>query len=202
MTERTKTRDHFVVAYDFTDLAVMALKEALFQATNRAATVHLLVVLDSGFDLAGLGIDGDVDALSAEKVQGLLEKQVVPLAESMKAPDLEVFVHCRIGSAGNEILRLGHEVRADRIFVGTHGRTGAKRLFLGSVAEAVVRRSPCPVVVMRPTDDYPDDYRFSPEPADGQTAAEPYESPVQPWRFRVGQDHQVVVSRSPEWPLW
>jgi nucleotide-binding universal stress UspA family protein len=37
----------------------------------------------------------------------------------------------------------------DILVVGTHGRTGLKRLFLGSVAEVVVRRSPCPVLVVR-----------------------------------------------------
>jgi nucleotide-binding universal stress UspA family protein len=35
------------------------------------------------------------------------------------------------------------------IVLGTHGRTGMTRLLMGSVAEAVVRRAPCPVLVYR-----------------------------------------------------
>jgi universal stress protein A len=35
------------------------------------------------------------------------------------------------------------------IVLGTHGRTGVTRLLMGSVAEAVVRRAPCPVLVYR-----------------------------------------------------
>ena len=34
--------------------------------------------------------------------------------------------------------------------MGTHGRTGMVRMLMGSVAEAVVRRAPCPVLVYRP----------------------------------------------------
>ncbi len=37
----------------------------------------------------------------------------------------------------------------DAILVGTHGRRGAAHLFLGSVAERVVRAAPCPVIVLR-----------------------------------------------------
>ena len=37
----------------------------------------------------------------------------------------------------------------DLIVIGTHGRTGLKHIFLGSVAENVVRRAPCPVLTVR-----------------------------------------------------
>jgi len=37
------------------------------------------------------------------------------------------------------------------IVLGTHGRTGLTRLLMGSVAEAIVRRAPCPVLVYRET---------------------------------------------------
>lgn len=41
----------------------------------------------------------------------------------------------------------------DAILIATHGRTGIEHLWLGSVAERVVRRSPVPVIVLRTTDD-------------------------------------------------
>jgi nucleotide-binding universal stress UspA family protein len=49
----------------------------------------------------------------------------------------------------DEILRFVKRQRADAIVIGTHGRSGLKRLFLGSVAESVLRAAPCPVVVVR-----------------------------------------------------
>lgn len=46
-----------------------------------------------------------------------------------------------------EIVRHARKERCDLVVVGTHGRTGLPRLVLGSVAERVARRSPCPVLV-------------------------------------------------------
>lgn len=52
------------------------------------------------------------------------------------------------GAAPEQIVRHAHEQRCDLIVVGTHGRTGIPHLVLGSVAERVVRQSPCPVLVV------------------------------------------------------
>ena len=48
-----------------------------------------------------------------------------------------------------EILHAAEEVRCDLIAMGTHGRTGPGRVLLGSVAEQVVRRAPCPVLTVK-----------------------------------------------------
>lgn len=54
------------------------------------------------------------------------------------------------GSAPETIARVAGEERADLVVVGTHGRTGLDRILLGSVAERVVRMTPCAVLVVRP----------------------------------------------------
>ena len=195
--------DHYVVAYDFSELSDLALREAFASASERAATVHVLSVLDRAKDLTRFGIKGTATAESATKVQEAVERIVKRIAEPMKGVVLELFVHCRIGDTTEELVNLAYEVKADRIFVGTHGRTGAKRLILGSVAEALVRRAPCPVLVMRPTADYADNSEFAPEPVPSSPTPPkaPYESPIQPWRFSFTRDHQVVVKRNHNWPL-
>lgn len=53
------------------------------------------------------------------------------------------------GEARDGILKAAKEVSADLIVIGSHGRRGVKRLVLGSVAEDIVRRAPCPVLVVR-----------------------------------------------------
>ena len=53
------------------------------------------------------------------------------------------------GVAFDRILRAAKAQRADVVVMGTHGRTGLARLFLGSVAERVVTLSPCPVMTVR-----------------------------------------------------
>ena len=53
------------------------------------------------------------------------------------------------GLPADEILRAARRTRADLIVMGTHGRTGVSRVFMGSVAERVVRESRCPVLTVR-----------------------------------------------------
>ena len=53
------------------------------------------------------------------------------------------------GEPANVITEAAQNENFDLIVMATHGRTGLTRLFLGSVAEKVIRHSPCPVLVMR-----------------------------------------------------
>lgn len=53
------------------------------------------------------------------------------------------------GAATNAILRIADETQCDLIVMGTHGRTGFDRVLMGSVAEVVVRKAPCPVLTVK-----------------------------------------------------
>ena len=53
------------------------------------------------------------------------------------------------GDPATEIVRLAKEEDADLIVMSTHGRTGLRRMLMGSVAEAVVRRAECPVFTLK-----------------------------------------------------
>jgi nucleotide-binding universal stress UspA family protein len=61
------------------------------------------------------------------------------------------------GDPAVEIERIAGQRRCDLIVMGTHGRTGLQRLLMGSVAEHVVRRAPCPLLIVRtaPTQENP-----------------------------------------------
>jgi nucleotide-binding universal stress UspA family protein len=56
----------------------------------------------------------------------------------------------KMGNAGDEIVCHAQDVHAELIIIPSHGRTGLKRLLLGSVAERVVRLAACPVLVLKP----------------------------------------------------
>jgi nucleotide-binding universal stress UspA family protein len=62
-----------------------------------------------------------------------------------------VIVHSEIGVGPpfDEIVRVAREKNVDLIVMGTHGHTGLAHILLGSVAEKVVRRAPCPVLTVR-----------------------------------------------------
>ncbi|HSN89855.1 MAG TPA: universal stress protein [Anaeromyxobacteraceae bacterium] len=73
--------------------------------------------------------------------------------EAARLAGREVRAELAAGAPASEIVRRLREGRFDLAVVGTHGRTGLRRLVLGSVAERVVREAPCPVLVVRPPED-------------------------------------------------
>ena len=75
------------------------------------------------------------------------------LLESIRAPSFNVPIEHRLeeGDPTTEILRVAEEAKSDLIVMNTHGRTGVGRLVLGSVAEHVLRKAPCPVLIVRVT---------------------------------------------------
>ena len=72
-----------------------------------------------------------------------LEKQV-------KGPHLRTHTLLTEGVPFHQIIRAAKRLRCDLIVMATHGRTGLVHAIMGSVAENVLRRAPCPVLVVRP----------------------------------------------------
>ena len=78
-------------------------------------------------------------------------ERILKMLEDVKPADPAVpFTHrLTMGDPAGEVVRLAADEGAEMIVLGTHGRTGMTRLLMGSVAEAIVRRAPCPVLVYR-----------------------------------------------------
>jgi len=66
-----------------------------------------------------------------------------------KETTIPVERYLREGDPALEIVALAQDCQADLIVLGTHGRSGLGRLLLGSVAEAVLRKAPCPVLTVK-----------------------------------------------------
>jgi nucleotide-binding universal stress UspA family protein len=77
------------------------------------------------------------------------------LATRIRKEGIEVRAQIMIGDTVDEIVRAADRTDADVIVMGTHGRTGVKRIVIGSVAEKVVRLSPVPVLTLREPDAAP-----------------------------------------------
>jgi nucleotide-binding universal stress UspA family protein len=58
----------------------------------------------------------------------------------------------RVGAPFLEIINMAQSEGADLIVMGTHGRTGLSHVLMGSVAERVVNKAPCPVLTIRHPD--------------------------------------------------
>lgn len=64
-------------------------------------------------------------------------------------PNATIVAHIVKGSPASAILELADSVHADMIVLGSHGRTGLRKLLLGSVSEAVVANSKCSTMIVR-----------------------------------------------------
>ena len=78
-------------------------------------------------------------------------ERILKMLEDVKPSDPSVpYTHrLTMGDPAGEVVRIAEDEGAEMIIIGTHGRTGMTRLLMGSVAEAIVRRAPCPVLVYR-----------------------------------------------------
>lgn len=77
--------------------------------------------------------------------------ELAKLQEQSAGAGLEGRVKARFGQGDpvTEILLAADELTCDLIVMGSHGRTGLRRLLMGSVAESVCRRAPCPALIVR-----------------------------------------------------
>jgi nucleotide-binding universal stress UspA family protein len=139
---------------DFSELSLHALGHAKSFAEAYKAELHVIHVIDEACQYwmamgpnslpAGPPPDELVTAAKQE-----IEKFV---HEHIAASSVSVRTEVLIGRPFMEIIRYAREQTIDMIVLGTHGRTGLKHALLGSVAEKVVRKSPCPVLTIRHPD--------------------------------------------------
>ena len=77
----------------------------------------------------------------------MAERELARLASELRQAEIAVETRALLGSPARSILDVAGQAAADLIVIGTHGRRGAARLVVGSVAEQVVRGASVPVLV-------------------------------------------------------
>jgi nucleotide-binding universal stress UspA family protein len=112
--------------------------------------IIMLHVLDLPVAWTPLGGLGSIPTpISADSVEQLtIEAQTILDTIAQDAPEVTQRV-VRDGHPREVILTVAQKVGADAVVMGTHGRRGVSQLFIGSVAEYVVRHSPVPVLTVR-----------------------------------------------------
>jgi universal stress protein A len=160
---------------DFDDNSMAALAHARRLAIDMGATIHLLHVLPILPMLADHGVNLSVDE-AAEQARSQLKDLV-----RRRLTRTSTEIHTRIAFVSEvpkTILASARDLAADLIVMATHGRTGVKHLFFGSVTEAVVRNSVCPVLTLR----------FSPQPEPKADTVKPAEAiePTAPAKKKSG----------------
>lgn len=140
--------DTVVIATDGSESAERAVRMALDLADRFQATIHAIYVVDSG-ELRASPEEYQDDLEEALETAGGEALSFVEEWATDRAVDPDVITAVREGDPAEELIDYAEETDADVIATGTRGRHGDHAFLLGSVAEAVVRRSPVPVLTVR-----------------------------------------------------
>ncbi len=177
--------DTLCIATDFSEPAALAIEYAVAIAERFSATTHLLHVLHelgpgiptadytACCDAARTYFDGSEARRSADKSAGVdpieqflasLKSQTCDrlqgLIDASPLAGLPLVTAVRYGHPVEQICRYAVKNGVDLLLLGAHGRTGTEHFMMGSIAERVVRVSPCPVLTVR--------RRGPPAPEDGE----------------------------------
>jgi nucleotide-binding universal stress UspA family protein len=134
---------------DFSDPSEHARRMAYGLAHDYCARLILMHSVEPPVYYGELGVNftAPEDYLGAahDKVASLIEEGSQVVVEPLIVE----------GIAAAEILRVARERHCDLLVVGSHGRSGLGRVLMGSVAEEVSRKSPCPVLIVRSPHEVP-----------------------------------------------
>ncbi|QCW02951.1 universal stress protein [Natrinema pallidum] len=142
--------NHVLVAVDDSTQSTEALEFACTEYPD--ATMTALYVLDPGDFYAVSGVEGTAVA-NYDEIEGRHQDRAADVLDGAREQAAEHGIDLEteyvIGGVSRSIVDYAAEHEVDHIVVGSHGRTGASRILLGSVAETVARRSPVPVTIVR-----------------------------------------------------
>ncbi|OQZ04787.1 MAG: hypothetical protein B6D34_02205 [Candidatus Brocadia sp. UTAMX1] len=133
---------------DYSVYSEMALKYAIEFAEKYQAKLYLMHVLDIRvYDINNPELY-NINVVDEETVEKLRERLLRCVNEDTRG---RISVEALIiqGVPFAEIIKVSKEYRIDLIVIGTHGRTGLSHAIMGSVAEKIVRKAPCPVLTIR-----------------------------------------------------
>jgi nucleotide-binding universal stress UspA family protein len=143
-----KTFKRILFPTDFSEGSVAAAALTADLARQTGAAVDLVHVVDTASLWSALDGWAAIDDV-IRRVNEQAEKDLEAFAEKHLSGLPRVKRRLLDGAADKKILQAARDGGADLIVMGTHGRSGLKRLLLGSVAEKVLRQSPIPVLTTR-----------------------------------------------------
>jgi nucleotide-binding universal stress UspA family protein len=138
---------NILVALDGSEVSQRALVRAADEAKLWKANLHAIYVVETGL-FSSLPLDNTVEIMYS-----VLEKEGNEVLEKAKKygtdMGITVFTHMEQGHAGSEIVTLAEREKVDLIMVGSHGKSNADRLLIGSVSAFVVTHSTTSTMVVR-----------------------------------------------------
>ena len=138
-----------LVPVDFSDHSALALQTAAALSRSHEAALTLVYV----YEPMAVAVPEGYLLFSETQLNQMFDEFHRALAQQKQAAEaaggLRVETQLLHGFAAGEIATFAEQGGFDLIVMGTHGRRGLSHVFLGSVAERVVRMAPCPVLTVR-----------------------------------------------------
>jgi nucleotide-binding universal stress UspA family protein len=135
---------------DFSTVSNAAFAKAIEVAKADGGQLLVVHVLTPVGPLVG---DGYVSPRTFEELERAARDQAQKRLDALVARATKAGVRASAviaeGLAWQEVVKIARSKRADLIVMGTHGRSGLAKFFLGSVAERVIATAPCPVLTVR-----------------------------------------------------
>ncbi|MBP8724478.1 MAG: universal stress protein [Saprospiraceae bacterium] len=150
-----KVFNNILCSYDFSEHADRALDRALQLCSacgEKLTVVHVLVnpfLYEGGSPLLRNNVLAiDLLGKMREDEQKNLDALKAKIADSHPQVPVDIVVE-EDNDIGEAVIAVQERTGADLIVIGSHGRKGIRRVFLGSVAEGVLRNANCPVLIVK-----------------------------------------------------
>lgn len=134
---------------DYSECSSEAMKYAAHIAAVEDAKVYLMHVVDVRSFGHESPLDLEIPEPTPENIERMRKELIEDLVHEKGGKGVEVEAIVVMGKPVTEIVNVAKEQEMDMIVMGTHGRTGIPHIIVGSVAENLVRKAPCPVLTVR-----------------------------------------------------
>lgn len=138
----------FIAGIDFSDTGRAVLTKAAAFAREQNAELHII----HGFVIPEINALQATMATTTTQLDEVIRerrKRLLELVDEVGAADVVKLVEVRPLPPAMAMVSMLEDYKGDMIFLGTHGRRGFSRIFLGNTAERLMRRAPCPMYVIR-----------------------------------------------------
>lgn len=133
---------------DFSACSTYALTYAIDISLKDHASLYLIHVIETYMGDIG-DILKQIDLLLDDKQTDNLKMRLINLIPDEIRTNISIDTLVVKGTPFVEIIKAAKDNQVDLIVMGTHGKTGLDYILIGSVAERVIQRSPCPVLSIR-----------------------------------------------------
>jgi nucleotide-binding universal stress UspA family protein len=137
--------EHILVPVDFSEHSIIALRHACEIAMKNNSRLDIIHVVEEATYPKVYGIAENITNVIKEKSHKELQK----ICEEIVGSKVKYYTYAVAGNSPYQILNFAEKNKSGLIVISTHGLTGLKHFLLGSVAELVVRRAPCPVLTVK-----------------------------------------------------